>query len=209
MAAILHLVRHAAHDRIGDVLCGRMAGVTLGTEGRRQAVSLGDRLAGEAIEAVYSSPLERARETAEPIAARTGTDVLVAEALNEIDFGAWTGRRFDSLTGDVSWQNWNRERSKASPPGGEAFAAVQARMVAFLLQLARRHDGRGAVAVSHCDPIRAALCAFLNCRSLNDYDRFEISPASVTRIVFWGEGWKVLSMNEPAAQRSLATAAAA
>ena len=196
MAGTLYLVRHAAHDRVHDVLCGRMTGVSLGAEGRRQAQALAERLAREPIGAVVSSPLERARETAQPIADRLDLPLELSEALLEIDFGAWTGRRFDELTTDIVWRNWNRARTTVRPPGGEDFSAVQNRVVPFLRALVAEHPGKGVVAVSHCDVIRAALCAFLNCQSLDDYRLFEIAPASVTRIVLWEDGWTVVGLNE-------------
>jgi probable phosphoglycerate mutase len=195
VAATLYLVRHAAHDRVHDTLCGRMPGVTLGEAGRGQAARVAERLAGENIAAVWSSPLERARETAAPIAQKFGVPVQVSDALTEIDFGAWTGRRFDDLASDVTWASWNRARSATRPPGGESFSAAQARVVSFLKGLAARHPDAGVVAVTHGDLIRAALCAFLNCQSLDDFRLFEIAPASVTTLVMWGDGWKVMGLN--------------
>ena len=199
VAATLYLVRHAAHDRVHDTLCGRKPGVTLGEAGRGQAAQVAERLAGENIAAVWSSPLERARETAEPIAQKFNLPVQVSEALNEIDFGAWTGRRFDQLHDDVAWRSWNRARSATRPPGGESFGAAQARIVPFLKELAARCPDAGGVAVTHGDLIRAALCAFLNCQGLDDFRLFEIAPASVTTLVMWGDGWKVVGMNEAVA----------
>ncbi len=196
MATTLYLVRHAAHDRVGDTLCGRMPGVTLGPDGARQADGIAQRLAAENIAAVFSSPLERAIETAQPIARRLKLSVQVADALNEIDFGTWTGRRFDALAADPGWTAWNRARSSTRPPGGEAFFAAQNRIVPFLKELAATYPDDGVVAVTHCDLIRAALCAFLDCRSVDDFRLFEISPATVTTLVMWSDGWKVLGMNE-------------
>jgi probable phosphoglycerate mutase len=196
VAATLYLVRHAAHDRVHDTLCGRMPGVTLGDAGRRQAVRVAERLADEGIAAVHSSPLERARETAQPIAQKFKIPVQVSDTLNEIDFGTWTGRRFDALHDDITWQSWNRARSATRPPGGESFSAAQGRIVPFLKGLAQEHPDAGVVAVTHGDLIRAALCAFLNCQSLDDFRLFEIAPASVTTLVMWGDGWKVSGMNE-------------
>jgi probable phosphoglycerate mutase len=170
--------------------------VRLGETGRRQAARVAARLAGEAIAAVWSSPLERARETAAPVAQKFGVSVQVSEALNEIDFGAWTGRRFDALHHDVTWRSWNRARSATRPPGGESFGAAQARIVPFLKDLAARHPDSGVVAVTHGDLTRAALCAFLNCQSLDDFRLFEVAPASVTTLVLWGDGWKVAGLNE-------------
>jgi broad specificity phosphatase PhoE len=196
VAATLYLVRHAAHDRVNRSLCGRMPGVTLGEEGRRQAERLAERLGSEDVAAVYSSPLERARETAEPLARRLGVPVQLAEELNEIDFGSWSGRRFDELARDLIWESWNRARTSVRPPGGESFEAAQARAIAFLNEVPIRHDGARVVAVSHCDVIRAALCAVLNSQSLDDYRLFDIAPASITRLVWQGAGWTVAGMNE-------------
>ena len=195
----LYLVRHAAHDRVHDVLCGRMPGVTLGEAGRREAARVAERLAREPIAAVWSSPLERARETAAPIAQKLNIQVQASDSLNEIDFGTWTGRRFDDLASDLTWASWNRARSTTRPPGGESFGAAQGRIVPFLKGLAQEHPDAGVVAVTHGDLIRAALCAFLNCQSLDDFRLFEVTPSSVTTLVLWGDGWKVLGMNEAAA----------
>src|SRR5215208_4605580 len=131
----LHLVRHAAHDRLDRVLCGRMPGVTLGTLGRAQAAALSERLAGESIGAVYASPLERARETAEPLAERSGLAVRVEAAFQELDFGAWSGRAFDDLSGDPLWTRWNTARSLTRPPGGETMWEAQARVVGGIERL--------------------------------------------------------------------------
>jgi broad specificity phosphatase PhoE len=196
VATTLYLVRHAAHDRVHDTLCGRMPGVTLGERGRVQAIRIAERLAGEAVATVVSSPLERALQTAEPIARKLATPLLVLDTLNEIDFGAWTGRSFQSLANDNVWRAWNSERSTVAPPGGESFAAAQTRCVTAVRDLVEAYPDTGIVAVTHCDVIRAALCAFLNCRSLDDYDLLEISPGSITRLVFWTGGWKVLGVNE-------------
>jgi broad specificity phosphatase PhoE len=196
VATTFYLVRHAAHDRVGDTLCGRMPGVTLGPEGERQAEGIAHRLAAKNIAAVFSSPLERALATAEPIARRLELSLQVADALNEINFGTWTGRRFDALAADPGWAAWNRVRSSTRPPGGEDFFAAQNRIVPFLKELAAKYPDDGVVAVTHCDLIRAALCAFLDCRSVDDFRLFEISPATVTTLVMWSDGWKVLGMNE-------------
>lgn len=195
MAATVFLIRHAAHDRVGSTLCGRMPGVMLGDHGRRQASALAERLAGEAIAAVYSSPLERARETAAPIAARLGLVPEDCPAMAEIDFGDWTGRTFESLDGDPDWTRWNAARATSRAPGGESMAEAQARAVDAVEGLRRAHpDGRIAV-VSHCDVIKAMLAHVLAV-SLDGLQRFEISPASVSTLAVWDGGAKVLGMNE-------------
>lgn len=195
MAATVFLLRHAAHARVSSTLCGRMPGVSLGEQGRQQARALAERLSGEAIEAVYSSPLERARETAGPIAQRLGLSPFVSEAVSEIDFGAWTGRDFAALEGGPDWIRWNAERGTARPPGGESMAEAQARALGGIEAMRAAHPGGSIAVVSHCDVIKAVLAGFLGL-SLDGIGRFEILPASVSALALWPGGGKVLSMNE-------------
>jgi probable phosphoglycerate mutase len=194
----VYLVRHAAHDRVDRVLCGRMPGVTLGPEGRAQAERLAERFSRERIAAVISSPLERARETAEIIAERLGLRLRISDDLDEIDFGAWTGRSFEELAPDPSWQRWNRERDAASPPGGETMAAAQARILREIERVLQQFPEAGVILVSHCDVIKAALARFLEL-PLQAYERFEIGPASVSVLALWPGGAKVLGLNDMAA----------
>ena len=195
MAATLFLLRHAAHSRVGSTLCGRMPGVMLGEEGHRQARALAERLSDEAVEAVYSSPLERARETAAPIAVQLGLDAQIEVGVTEIDFGHWTGRDFASLEGDPDWTRWNAERGTARPPSGESMGEAQARALGALERLRARHpEGRIAV-VSHADVIKSVLAATLGL-ALDGIGRFEIQPASISALALWPGGGKVLSMNE-------------
>ena len=166
MATTVYLVRHATHDRVSRILCGRMPGVSLGAEGRRQAECLAERLAQRGgIAAVRTSPLERARETAA------------------------------ILDGDPRWQEWNTARDTAEPPGGESMGAAQARVVARIERLRAEHPERGVVLVSHCDVIKAALARYLGL-SLDNYARFEISPASVSVLALWPGGATVVGINE-------------
>ncbi len=176
-----------------------MSGVGLSEEGRRQAEWLAERLAREPIGAVFASPRERAVETASPIAERLGLPLQISDCLDEIDFGEWTGRSFDELAADPGWRAWNVERAAARPPGGEPFAAVQERVTRFVEGACRAYRDKGIVAVSHGDVIRAALCRYLNCCSLDDYRLFEVGPGSISTVVFWPGGWRVLTLNEAVA----------
>jgi broad specificity phosphatase PhoE len=196
-ATTVFLVRHAVHDRVDRVLCGRMPDVRLGAEGREQAARLAGRFAAEPIAAIYSSPLERARETAEPIAGVSGLDVQVAAGLNEIDVGEWTGRGFDELHADERWHLWNRDREAGRPPGGEPMRKVQARALGEVEGWLAAHPGETLVAVSHSDVIKTVVCGVLGL-SLDRYHAFEIAPASLTRLVVWPGGGKILALNETA-----------
>ncbi|HEV2557565.1 MAG TPA: histidine phosphatase family protein [Microvirga sp.] len=198
MTTTFHLVRHAAHDRVGSVLCGRMPGVHLGEVGREQARRLARRFANENVASVQTSPLERARETAEPIAAATGAAVAVNEGILEIEFGEWTGRTFETLGGDARWAAWNGARAVNRPPGGEAMLEVQARVIAALEALRAAYPDRTLVVVSHADVIKAALLYHLGL-PVDAYGRFDIDPASVSTLAVGDWGSRLIRMNEVAA----------
>lgn len=197
MTTTFFLVRHAAHDRLGRVLCGRMPGVTLGREGRAQADALAERLAGEGLAALYVSPLERAQETAAPLGARTGLTVETLPALNEIDFGAWAGKSFDDLNADPVWTGWNQARHVTRPPGGETALEAQARVLRGLEDLRARHGEARLALVSHADVIKLVIAHALSLGA-DGMQRFEIGPASVSVLVLGAWGAKVESLNERA-----------
>ena len=194
MTVVVHWVRHGSHDRLDRVLCGRMAGVSLGDIGRSEAAGTAERLGAEALSAVYSSPLERARETAEPIAAAAGVQVREDARLIEIDFGAWNGARFDDLAADPLWARWNSARSACRPPGGETMVEAQARAASFLEDMLDRHDGERVCAVSHSEVIKAALAHALGL-AIDHYDRFDVDPASVSTVHLGDWGMKVAAIN--------------
>ena len=194
MAATLHLVRHAAHGLLGRVLAGRMPGIGLSGEGRAQAAALADALAARPIRAVLSSPVQRAQETAAPIAARLGLPVLTDPGLDEIDFGAWAGAAFDDLDGQPTWDAWNRFRSFAPTPGGETMAAAQARALAAVARAAA--GGGEAVLVSHSDVLKAVLAHFL-ATPLDLLHRIELAPASRSVLVLFDGGARVDGINLP------------
>lgn len=190
------LLRHAAHDNVGSFLAGRMPGLFLGEAGRAQASRLAERLKRESIAALYCSPRERTRQTADAIAAAGRLDPpRVLEELDEIDFGAWSGRTFEELNGDQAWRDWNAHRSQARTAGGEGFADVQRRVVDTMEELGRRHPGATVGLVTHCDVIKAAVLHHLRMQ-VDDWWRIEVSPASITRIAIDGRGARLLGLNE-------------
>lgn len=189
------LVRHAAHGALGQRLCGRQPGVRLSDDGRDQAQALAARLKALGAIRVLTSPMERARETAQPIAEACGAELEFEPALNEIDFGEWTGAAFEALADDPRWRAWNTDRARTCPPGGESMSAAQARMAAWLAACATEGDQSPLVAVSHADVIRAAVAYVLGL-SLHFYDRFEIAPASTTTLQLTDAGPRLLRLNE-------------
>ena len=196
MATTFLLIRHAAHDRVDDTLVGRTPGVALGEEGRAQAARLAARLAGTGIAALYASPLQRTRETAEAIAARSGLVAQDCEAMAEIDFGDWTGRRFAMLIKDPLWNRWNEARNVVRPPNGESMGEAQARAMCWMTAARAAHGDAKVAVVSHCDVIRAVLLDALGL-PLDAIHRVEVAPASISRVATWEGGARVLSLNEP------------
>jgi probable phosphoglycerate mutase len=189
------LIRHALTAHVGSTISGRLPHVGLSGEGRRQAEALADRLASRPIRAIYSSSLERAMATAEPLARRLGLSAQVRSRLDELHFGEWTGKSFAALGCDPLWGRFNTFRSLTRIPGGELMLEVQARAVAELVDLRARHPEEAVAVVSHGDVIRAALAHYLGIH-LDLIQRLEISPASVSVVTLEGGGVRVLSVNE-------------
>lgn len=192
---VVHLLRHGEHGLLGRVLAGRMPGVGLTERGRAEIAAVADRLAGENIAALYASPLQRTRESAEIVAARLGLPIEFRDDVIELDFGEWTGATFDAIRADPRWQAWRLQRSLASLPGGESMRQVQRRMVEALLEIGERHADQSVVVVSHGDVIRSALLFALG-MPLESYNRFEVGQGSLSTIRLDAGGICVLAINE-------------
>lgn len=189
------LIRHGMTDAVGKTITGRLPGVHLNEAGQRQADDLPSRLKRWKIDAIYSSPLERALETAAPAARKLGLKVMMSEALSEVDFGEWSGRGLAELDQLPEWRLYNTFRSSTRAPGGELATEVQTRMVEQLTRYSRQHPDQIVAVVSHADAIRLALVHFLG-MPIDLMHRIEIRPASISvvRLAEWGS--QVLLMNE-------------
>jgi broad specificity phosphatase PhoE len=191
---VFHLLRHGEPAVFGR-LNGRLPGVGLSEKGRAEAAAQAGRLAGEKIEAIYASPMQRTRETAEILAERLGLPVQHREDVIEIDYGEWTGLTFDEIRRDERWQMWSRSRSIAAIPGGESWRQVQERVVGALFDLHQGHPDGSVAVVSHGDVIRAALLFALG-MPLDFYSRIEVAFASLSTIRLDGAGIRVSALNE-------------
>ena len=193
------LVRHGTTATTGTILPGRAPGLHLADAGRAQAGEAAARIGAlEDVRAVYASPLERARETAAPIARAAGRRVRIVEGLNECDFGDWTGRKLADLRQLNAWAQVQRNPSGFRFPGGESFAEMQTRICDTLAELTARHRGGTIVAVSHADPIKAAVAQAVG-TPLDLFQRLVISPCSITVIAFGASGPLVLTVNSTGA----------
>jgi probable phosphoglycerate mutase len=193
--ALLLLVRHGATDATGKVLTGTAPGVHLSEAGRRQAAALAERLAGLRVDAVHSSPLERCLETAEPIAASHRLPVLPLDEVREVGYGRWTNRPLAQLRRTRLWGQVHAQPSAVRFPDGEGMAEAQQRMVAALTGLAARHPKGRLVVVTHADPIRMAVAHFAGVH-LDLFQRFVVSPASITAVALGAGPPRVLKVND-------------
>jgi broad specificity phosphatase PhoE len=196
MTVTFFLIRHAAHDNVGSFLAGCLPGISLGEAGRAQVKRLGSRMRREDISEIYTSPRERTRQTAEGIASACGLALpQTSDALDEVNFGDWSGKTFERLNDDPRWRRWNTTRSLARTPAGETMLDVQARVFGLVETLANGGNEKRIALVSHADVIKAAVSHFLGL-PIDAWPRFDIAPASVTTVVFGDWGAKVLTLNE-------------
>ena len=194
-STLVLLVRHAVTPTTGKVLPGRARGLHLSEEGRRQAEGAARRLAAlPRIAAVYSSPLERARETAAAIGRARGLAVRIERGLLESDIGAWTGAAIKRLMRRPEWAVVQRHPAGFRFPGGESFVEMQSRVDAAVRRLVARHRGRTIVVVSHADPIRVLLAHVLGV-PLDLFQRIVVNTASITAIAYGRTNASVLTLN--------------
>jgi probable phosphomutase (TIGR03848 family) len=189
------LVRHGQTPTTGKLLPGRAPGLHLADSGRAQAQDAADRIAAlKRVDAIYSSPLERARETADPIGKARGLKVQVDKGLLECDFGEWTGSELKQVMKLPEWQTVQRAPSTFRFPAGESFTEMQARMLSTIERLRTAHTGGVVVCVSHADPIKAVVSHAMGTH-IDLFQRVVISTCSITAIAYSTEGPIVLTVN--------------
>jgi len=191
------LIRHASCPGVGQTLWGRTPGICLNEKGEMQAQRLADRFQHIKLNAIYSSPMERALQTASALARPMKLEVKKSAAVNEINFGEWTGKTFEQLHTDEQWRRFNSHRSMTVIPGGESFLEVQNRIVKEIEELAVYHGKAQIAIVSHADVIRAAV-AYFAATPIDLIDRLEISPCSVSVVAIDPDRARLLTVNSPA-----------
>src|SRR5262249_42099670 len=167
----------------------------LSDRGREQAEALADRLASLPVAAVYASPIERTMQTAAPVAASHGLEVLSLPGVIEADYGDWTGGKLGDLAKEDLWRTVQRAPSRARFPAGESLAEMQVRMVAALEAVVAEHPGQIVVVVSHADPIKSAIVHYTGAH-LDHFQRIIVSPASVTVFHLSAHGAAMLKCND-------------
>jgi len=192
------LIRHGDNDFVEKrKLAGRMPNVHLNVEGQRQAEALVRVLDSVKFEAIYASPLERAVETAEPLARALDLEINIREGLLEIGYGSWQGQSLKALRRRKLWPVLQNTPSLARFPEGESFPEAQARVVSELEALRSFHRGekRNIACVFHSDPIKLAIAHYLGL-PLDLYQRISISPASISVLSVSDSGIRIMVLND-------------
>ena len=177
-------------------ISGRARGISLNAQGNAevQRLAAGLKSRQRQIAALYTSPLERTRETAAALEAALGLQACEHPALLELHFGEWTGQDFETLQADPRWRDFNYFRCGTRIPGGELMLETQARVVAAMLELRDRHADQCLALVTHGDVIKAALTYFLG-MPLEYHTRLEIAPASCSELELARDYARVLRLN--------------
>lgn len=134
-------------------------------------------------------------QSASILAAQFRLPIEIVPALDELDYGEWTGRSFEELGQDIRWSRWNRRRGSARPPGGESMRSLQTRVVGHLEQLRNDHSAGTVIAVSHAEPIRAALLHYTR-RRLDDFLSINIDSSSISTLSADRSGFRVVGINQ-------------
>ena len=194
--AVILFVRHGENEYVKKGrLAGRLSGVHLNKKGRAQADAVADLLKEMPIKAVYSSPLERTMETAQPIAKQLGLEIIPRQGLIEVDFGEWQDKKIKGLSRLKVWKIVQHSPSRMRFPEGEAFYQAQHRVVKELDELSRLYDERDVVVcVSHSDTIKLAVAFYIGL-PLDSFQRLHISPASITALLIADTGSRLMKLN--------------
>ena len=193
----LLLIRHGENDFVKTgKLAGRLPNVHLNARGKKQAEALGEALKNVPLCAVYSSPLERAVETATPIANTHRLEVQVEAGLTETGVGKWEGRSWKVLRLTKAWKTIQSAPSRFQFPEGETFYGCQARVVAALEAILHRHKPQEAIAcVFHADPIKLAIAHFLGL-PLDQFQRLGCETGSVSVLHVGESGASLVKLNQ-------------
>ena len=194
---LLLLIRHGENEFTKKhKLAGRLPGVYLNDLGLKQAKALGEALTKVPIKAVYASPLERAMETAKPIAKSAGIRIKKDKGLLETDVGNWEGKSLKRLYRYKHWKVVQHAPSRAQFPNGESFYECQARVVRTIDNILSKHQQKDIIAcVFHADPIKLAVAHYLGL-PLDQFQRLGCDTGSVSVLALGAMGAHLMKLNQ-------------
>jgi probable phosphoglycerate mutase len=194
---IFLLIRHGENNFVKtSKLAGRLPGVHLNARGQKQAEALGEALKAVPIRAIYSSPLERALETAAPIASPHNLQIIPEPDLMDTDVGKWQGRSWKVLRRTKAWKIVQSAPSRFRFPEGESFPETQMRVVNVLERIARTHKPQEIIAVIfHADPIKLAISHFIGL-PLDRFQRLGCETGSLSMLYVGESGANLMKLNQ-------------
>ena len=194
---LLLLIRHGENEYVKTgKMAGRLPEVHLNEHGQQQALELANALANVPIKAIYSSPMERALETAAPLAAKLGLDINIRAGLIETGIGDWAGEELKNLRKLPAWKIVQDNPSRFRFPNGESFVECQTRLVSELESIVKAHRDEDIIAcVSHADPIKLMACYYLG-MPLDHFQRLGCDTASVTVLMLSSKGVLLAKLNQ-------------
>lgn len=195
---LLLLIRHGENDYVRKgKMAGHIPGVHLNEKGRKQARALAEALKDVPLKAVYSSPLERAVETAQPIAELHKLKVIQEPNLLETYVGKWQGRSWKALRLTKAWKIVLHAPSRFRFPEGESFPEAQARIANALEGILRKYNKPKDIvaAVFHADPIKLAVAHFLG-MPLDHFQRLSCDTGSLTALHVGEMGANLIKLNQ-------------
>lgn len=195
---LLLLIRHGENDYVKtSKLAGHLPGIHLNERGQKQAQALGDALKDIPIKAIYSSPLERAMETASPIANVHNLEILQEPDLMDTNVGSWQGRSLKILRRTKVWSLVQHAPSRFRFPDGESFLESQARFVNVLERIVKQHNKPQDIVavVFHADPIKLTVAYFLG-MPLDHFQRLSCDTGSLTALYVSEGGANLIKLNQ-------------
>jgi len=178
----LLLIRHGENDFLKTHrMPGQLPGIHLNDIGRAQAEAVANTLKSQPIKAIYASPLERAVETAEPLASTKKLEIQLVDALKDTDIGKWQGRSLKALNRLKYWRVVQFAPARVKFPEGETFYQTQARVVQALDVICQKHKKDTVTVVMHADPIKLVVAHYIGL-PLDQFQRLRVDPASITTL---------------------------
>lgn len=193
----LILARHGETDWNAERRYQGIQDIPLNARGMAQAAALAERLAKERVDAIYASDLQRARGTAQAIAAPRGLPVRADPRLREIAFGAWEGLTYDEIQAQypADLARWLADPEGCPPPGGESLAQLGERVESLMRDIAAEHRHQTVLVVAHGGSLQTLLCLALGLELTGRW-RFRLDPASVSEVHLYPEGAIISLLND-------------
>jgi alpha-ribazole phosphatase len=183
----LYLIRHGETEQNKTGILMGSTDTPLNDHGRLQAATLGERINGLEVDSIFSSPLQRAMETATLVFGEE-TPIITDSSIQEFHFGEWEGMHFSQIARQYPdiWQLWLTDWERTHIPGGEAFPVFKNRVINFVEETVHHNKGKRLAVVSHGGCIRSLLAHFF-CDSVSrGYWKFKVDNATLTEIEFMG-----------------------